>query len=160
MLDFDQITDNLFVGTCPRDQYDVATLQQTAINAVLNLQTDQDLIVNNIDWAMLRQHYIAVGIAPYRQPMIDFDQADIASRLAAVTATLNTILSAGNQVYLHCTAGRERAPTVAVAWLLRYRAMTVDSALQTVRAARQSRPYAKILNDLGDITNPAKANQK
>ncbi len=151
MINFNQIHGNLFVGTCPSSQIDVTRLQQAGITAVVNLQSDQDLIAHKIDWQNLENLYFQAGIVAYRIPMIDFDESDIARLLPQATRSLAGALESGHRVYLHCTAGRERSPTTAAAWLTWYGGMSVDQALETVKGARKTNPYEGILRRLGRV---------
>jgi protein-tyrosine phosphatase len=154
MINFDRIHGNLFVGTCPSSEIDVRRLTQAGISAVVNLQSDQDFSVRSIDWPDLEQRYYQSGIMPYRIPMIDFDEADIERLLPQATRVLATALEAGHRVYLHCTAGRERSPTTAVAWLAWYGGMSLEQALKTVRDARKTNPYEGILKRLSIDPGP------
>jgi len=145
MINFNRISDRIFVGTCPASAVDVRRLAQAGIDAVVNLQTDQDFIALGIDWPALEHAYFEQGIEVYRYPMIDFDEADIESRLRAAAAVVNDALDAGHRIYLHCTAGQERSPTTAAAWLTLFGDRSPDDALQQVKQARKSRPYSEMV---------------
>jgi protein-tyrosine phosphatase len=54
-----------------------------------------------------------------RVPVRDFDAAELRSKLPECVRNLDGLLSAGHLVYLHCTAGINRSPTVAMAFLYR-----------------------------------------
>lgn len=150
MINFDPITDHLFVGTCPSSQIDVQHLHQIGITAVVNLQSDSDLERLGIDWSALEKHYSEERIEAHRIDMTDFDEANIEARLREGAAVVNSALQAGHQVYLHCTAGRERSPTMAAAWLTLYRGESPDSALLLVTRARKSNPYAYMVRRLAE----------
>ncbi|MFQ6539986.1 MULTISPECIES: protein-tyrosine phosphatase family protein [Aphanothece] len=63
---------------------------------------------------------------------------------AAVTA-LEALLREG-PVYLHCQAGLERSPLVAMAWLMRHRRLDLQAALEYLREVHPaSRPQAEQL---------------
>lgn len=142
MINFNRISDRIFVGSCPATNVDVARLAQAGISAVVNLQSDQDFVVLGIDWPSLEHVYFDKGIEVYRFPMIDFDEADIESRLKAAATVVNNALDAGHRIYLHCTAGQERSPTTAAAWLTLFGGQSPGDALRQVMQARKSRPYA------------------
>lgn len=154
MINFSRIQDNLFVGTCPTGNLDLRRLRQASVSAVLNLQSDQDFTTLSIDWPQLERLYFELGIAVYRVPMIDFDEADIARLLPQAVGSLDAALSAGHRVYLHCTAGQERSPTTAVAWLCWRAGLSLDQALDKVRLARPSRPYEALLR-AHELTMPS-----
>lgn len=149
MINFSPILPNLLVGTCPASVVDARRLAQAGVTAVMNLQTERDFQRLGIDWNTLEMHYHELGIAVYRVPMIDFDEADIERLLPQAVSSLNDALTAGHRVYLHCTAGQERSPTTAVAWLAWYGDDSIDSALARVRAVRKPvNPYEQILRRL------------
>ena len=150
MINFDRITDQLFVGTCPASPLDVKRLGQAGIGAVVNLQSDTDFKVLGIDWVALENHYFEQGIEVYRYPMIDFDEQNIEQRLQEGAAVVNQAIGAGHRTYLHCTAGRERSPTTAAAWLTLYGGRTAKEALLEVLNARKSRPYHEMVLRLAD----------
>ena len=145
MINFSRIQDNLIVGTCPTGVLDVRRLSQAGVGAVFNLQTEMDFAALGIHWPELEHLYVASDIAVYRVPMIDFDEADIARVLPQAVRSLDNALAAGHRVYLHCTAGRERSPTTAVAWLYWCGGHSLDQALALVREARPSNPYEDLL---------------
>src|SRR5208282_6018661 len=61
-MDYAQILSGLFVGSHPRAAGDVERLRrESAVTAVLNLQTDEDMRSVNLDWQPLEAHYRASG---------------------------------------------------------------------------------------------------
>ena len=148
MINFNRIQDQLFVGTCPKSEVDVQRLKQAGISAVVNLQSDRDFVERNVNWPLLENLYYQYDIAAYRAPMIDFDEANIEANLVNVTGTLASAMDAGHRVYLHCTAGMERSPTTAVAWMAWFGGMSLDQAMDTMIEARPSNPYKDILRRL------------
>ncbi len=152
MINFSRILDNLIVGSCPATALDARRLAQAGITAVMNLQSDADFHRLGIDWMALENHYHELGLAVYRIPMIDFDEADIAALLPQAAESLDRALGMGHRVYLHCTAGRERSPTTAVAWLTWYGGYELDDALALVRKARPVNPYEDVLLQTRPLT--------
>jgi len=104
---------------------------------VLNLQTDDEIRSLNLAWEMLLAQYKACHIDVRRVPVRDFDAMELCSRLPECARTLDELLAAGHLVYLHCTAGTGRSPTVAIAHLYLCRAWKLDeaSALEAILAA-------------------------
>jgi atypical dual specificity phosphatase len=149
MIDFSPVLPNLIVGSYPSSVVDARRLVQAGISAVMNLQSDRDFVRLGIDWPALETTYHDLGLAPYRIPMVDFDEADIARLLPQAVHSLDRALDSGHRVYLHCTAGQERAPTTAVAWLAWYGGHSLDDALALMRAARHPvNPYEDMLRRL------------
>nr|WP_259722613.1 dual specificity protein phosphatase family protein [Synechococcus sp. CS-1328] len=54
--------------------------------------------------------------------------APLPQQLRAAVAELDSLLLSG-PVYLHCVAGMERSPLVAMAWLMQHRRMDLHAAL-------------------------------
>ena len=66
MLDLSQIVPNVYVGPCLTSTDEIDDLTAIPITAVLNLQTDDDFNLENIDWPRLAEHYRQ----PCRSPSI------------------------------------------------------------------------------------------
>ena len=95
-MDFDEILPNLFVGSCPRDQADIEYLKtDVGITAVLNLQTDQDLVQWGIRWERLEAAYEALGIEIRRVPVTDFNPEELRQKLPACVKALDKLLTSG-----------------------------------------------------------------
>ena len=75
-----------------------------------------------------------------RVPVRDFDPDDLRKRLPACVQELHDLLSAGYIVYLHCTAGCGRSPTVAIAYLIWHRGVALADAWAYVRSRRDCSP--------------------
>jgi protein-tyrosine phosphatase len=63
-----------------------------------------------------------------------------AQKLPECVRTLDELLAAGHLVYLLCTAGTDRSPTVAIAHLYRCRGWKLDEASVYVTDRRQCSP--------------------
>lgn len=148
VLDFNAITDFLYVGTCPQNATDVQQLGNFSIDVVLNLQSDQDLDRLGIQWQQLAQLYDEVAIEHCRLPLTDFDENDISNLLPYAVSQLAAFLSAQKKTYLHCTAGRERSPTVAAGWLAIHGGLSLSDSIEHVRTARHTNPYEDMLKAL------------
>ncbi len=100
----------------PKTIDDIDELQrEVGITAVLNLQTDDDTRSIRLVWEPLEAHYGISGIELCRVPVRDFDPSDLREKLPACVRDLDQLLAAGHAVYLHCTLGPGRSPTVAIA---------------------------------------------
>jgi len=139
-MDCTRILDHLYVGSCPRTSDDIATLHKEGIGAVLNLQTNEDQVYVSIDWPKLQAYYRSLGIKVRRVPVRDFDPEDLARKLPRCISTLRDLLNRGRTVYLHCTAGTGRSPTVAIAYLYWHCGMSFDEAYRYVRVRRVCSP--------------------
>ncbi|MBM3790511.1 MAG: hypothetical protein FJW35_09205, partial [Acidobacteria bacterium] len=86
------------------------------------------------------------GIRFTHIPVRDFDRAALEMSLDECVLGLDRAMARpGSRVYLHCTAGRNRAPTVAAAFLIRDRGMTAHAAFAHVTGCRDCQPYLSLL---------------
>jgi protein-tyrosine phosphatase len=68
-----------------------------------------------------------------------------------VLAALRELLDAGHTVYVHCCEGVNRAPSAALAYLIRVEGRSVDEALEHFsRVDPVGRPYAEFIAWLRD----------
>lgn len=140
------LDDALLVGEYPtptdatwlRDEHGIAT--------VVCLQDDFDLAAKNLVLAELVAAYAAAGLAFHHHPIADGDAADLAARLPAILAVIDDALSGGRRVYVHCNAGFNRAPTVAIAFLRAHRGLSDDAAWAHVKQRRACAPYRRALD--------------
>lgn len=140
-MDYHQILPRLFVGSYPRNTDDIERLKrESGITAVLSLQTDEDIRHFKLDWDSLLTHYKSCGIKLHRLPVRDFDAVDLQSKLPACVSTLKELMQSGHAVYLHCSAGAGRSPTVAIAYLFWCDGWDLDTAVAHVQECRPCSP--------------------
>ncbi len=139
------ITDSLLVGEYPRIS-DIEWLKQEfRISAIHNLQDDEDLRINGIDVIRLREACRLHQIKLVRTPIRDGSSDDMAARLGDALQHLEDLLGVGARVYLHCNAGLNRAPTLAIAWLRANAGMSLDEAMVHVKKRRACGPFMTVL---------------
>jgi len=85
-------------------------------------------------------------------PVIDFDRAELRRKLPQCVAALSDLLDAGEPVYLHCTAGVNRSPTVAAAFLHWKRGWDLDQAVAHLQAVRNCCPDGEVIREAGLLT--------
>jgi protein-tyrosine phosphatase len=140
-MNYAQLLPQLFLGSRPETTADIERLRLTSrINAVVNLQTDDDMRAVNLVWEPLEAHYRTSGIELCRVPVRDFDPVDLREKLPDCVRALNHLLAASRSVYLHCTLGAARSPTVAIAYLYRCRGWDLDQAMTYVKGRWQCSP--------------------
>ncbi len=145
-MDYAQVLPQLFVGSHPEGADDIDRLrQQTGTTAVLNLQTDEDMGSVSLTWEPLEAHYKASGIELCRVPVRDFDAADLREKLPTCVRALDELLVAGHTVYLHCTAGTGRSPTVAIAYLYWCRGWELVRAAEYVQQQHPCSPNVEAI---------------
>ena len=117
------------------------------VAAVHNLQDDEDLRHNGLDVKLLAAEYDARGIGFMRTPIQDGSADAMAERLEVAIRDLHALVEKHGRVYLHCNAGMNRAPTLAIAYLRAHRGMSLEEALMMVKARRACGPFMTILED-------------
>ncbi|HZO80102.1 MAG TPA: dual specificity protein phosphatase family protein [Candidatus Binataceae bacterium] len=137
----------LLIGEFPRVE-DIPWLKQEfAVTAVHNLQDDLDLELHDLSESELARAYRECGIKMVRTPIQDGSADAMAAELAIALDALVGLLGAGERVYLHCNAGLNRAPTLAIAYLHAHCGMSLDEACAYVKARRACGPFMTILED-------------
>jgi protein-tyrosine phosphatase len=139
------IPGRLWVGSfC--DAQDARQLWRLGITGVLSLQSDQDIKSRGIKLKKLFKALEEVDIEFLRMPVQDFDEAEMARQLPFCVAELEAALAPGwARVYMHCTAGINRSPTVAAAYLIKSRGWTAQETYKYLLEKRACQPYFNIL---------------
>jgi len=140
-MELDQILPRIFLGSCPVEPGDIDRLKELGITAVLNLQTEEDFLFWGIDWPLLESAYQQAGIQVVRIPVQDFSPEDLRQKLPACVLALEKLLQGGHTVFVHCSAGVNRSPSTAVAYLHWHQNMPLQAALEYVKERRCCDPY-------------------
>src|SRR2546428_5262245 len=81
-MDYAQILPRFFLGSYPRNIGDIDRLrQESAITAVLNLQTDGDMRSHGLFWGPLKAYYATCGMTLRRVPVRDYDATHLRKKL-------------------------------------------------------------------------------
>jgi protein-tyrosine phosphatase len=115
------------------------------VRAVLNLQDDFDLAAKRLRLPELRRACQDAGVAFERVPVADGDHETLAGRLPDIVALLERLVRAHGRVYLHCNAGMNRAPTVAIAYLHVHHDLGLQAAITLMKSRRSCLPYVTAL---------------
>jgi hypothetical protein len=141
-VDVDRILPQLLVGSCPWDRADVESLKADfGVTAVLNLQTEDDFAYWGIDWPNMEAAYRAARIETRRVPVPDFNPEDLRQKLPECVQALDELLRAGHTVYVHCSAGVNRSPSVVIAYLYWTGRMGLAEAVDYVLQRHPCDPY-------------------
>ncbi|MFQ5667680.1 MAG: dual specificity protein phosphatase family protein, partial [Candidatus Binatia bacterium] len=139
------IVPNLLVGEYPTPE-DAAWLRGVqGVTAVLSLQDDADLASKGLALTELERAYRRQGLQFHRMPVPEGDTDFLAARLDVIVRQLEALLDGNGCVYLHCNAGMNRAPTVAIAYLHVVRGVALSAARDFVKARRHCVPYMRVL---------------
>jgi protein-tyrosine phosphatase len=142
-----EISPGLLVGEFPRPD-DIAWLKsEFGVTAIHNLQDDEDLALNGLRERELAEACRLSGVKFVRTQIQDGSADAMAERLADTLGALAGLISAGERVYLHCNAGLNRAPTLAIAYLRAHDEMSLDEACAHVKSRRACGPFMTILED-------------
>lgn len=142
MINFDQITKTIFVGTFPQSPLDIDRLRDGArVTAVVNLQSDPDMKSLRVDWTRLQEHYTKREMTVYRHPIRDFDPEDLSRHIRDAATRVGELEAVGHRIYVHCTAGVGRAPAVVIGHLAWNLGWDLTDAYEFVRERRACDPY-------------------
>lgn len=139
------ILPQLIVGEYPTPE-DAGWLQSThGVTAVVSLQDDADLASKGLRLPELVTEYRARGLSFERIAVADCDTDGLRAQLETLLHVLDRLLRRGERVYLHCNAGMNRAPTVAIAYLHAHCGLTLLEARDLVKQRRSCVPYMSVL---------------
>jgi protein-tyrosine phosphatase len=151
LFDYNEIMPGrLWVGSllCPQD---AKQLRRMGITMVISLQSDQDLKSRGINLKKLVQSLEEFDVDMVRLPIQDFSEEAVAGQLSDTVAKLEAALAPGwSKIYLHCTAGINRSPTVAAAYLMKSLGWTALQAYDYIVEKRECQPYLAVLEKYGE----------
>lgn len=143
---YTDLDEQLAVGSHPHaPEHMMALARQHGVTSVLCLQSDEDLSSRGIQWPVLWQFYMRLGIDVTRVPITDFDKKDLLTHLDTAVAALNDAVLGGGKVYVHCSAGLNRSPTVIIAYLVKHRGLGLEEAVTWISEKHRCVPYPDVL---------------
>jgi len=142
-LNWGDIRDNIVIGSCPLTPADLDGIHHyTGATALLSLQTDACREVFAIDYAEHQRHAQRRRLTLVNTPMRDFDPLAQRQGLPAAVRALARLFADGHKVYVHCTAGINRAPLTVLGYLTFVEGMATDDAMALIRHGRpEAEPY-------------------
>lgn len=141
-LNWNEVRSDLLIGSCPMSSEDIERIREEGgATAVMSLQSDICRRAFGIDWEELRACGDLLQMPIVNAPMLDFDPPDQRRNLPHAVACLSDLLAAGHRVYLHCTAGCNRAPLTALGYFTFVEMQPTDAAMSLLTQGRpQSDP--------------------
>jgi protein-tyrosine phosphatase len=143
--DISEIAPHLLIGEYPTPEDAEWLKSSLGVGAVVCLQDDGDLHGKLLRLTDLRRAYDANGIELHRVPVADGDGVALDAALDGIVALVHDLVARGKRVYVHCNAGMNRAPTVAIAYLHVHEGMTLQAARDIVKERRLCVPYMTVL---------------
>mmetsp|Transcript_9161 Transcript_9161/g.37759 ORF Transcript_9161/g.37759 Transcript_9161/m.37759 type:complete len:230 (-) Transcript_9161:2629-3318(-) len=105
---YDRVDDHVILGARPTVDHVREVYAQEGVRTVVNMTRH---------YAGPAAEYERLGIRHIREPTLDFTAPTLAQLLRIVEVMQKTAAE-GHSTYVHCKAGRGRAATAALAWLL------------------------------------------
>lgn len=140
------VLEALAIGEYPTPEDAGWLRDMRAFTAVVNLQDDVDLDRKGLSLRSLENAYGSHGLRFVHIPVPDGDGEALRERLDEAVRVVADLIDAGGRVYLHCNAGLNRAPTVAIAYLHVHHGHSLDTACALVKSRRPCVPYMRVLH--------------
>lgn len=131
------------------------------VTAIVSFQTQIDLLTLGSSWKQMLTLLERGGITTAeRVPITDFDETSLSLLLPQAIEAVHRHRSEGHVTYVHCTAGINRAPTVAIGYLVAHHEHSLDDAWDHVRARRRVIPLRGALDRWIERGGPKKRKQE
>lgn len=142
-----ELGEHLLIGEYLRSD-DIAWLKDHhRVTAVHSLQDNEDLKLNGLSLAAIEAACGESHLRFVRTPIPDSGSDAMALHLRDALDALRRLIAERERVFLHCNAGMNRAPTLAIAFLRAARGMSLDEALAHVKQRQSCGPYMTVLED-------------
>lgn len=145
--DVSGVLPNFWIGRALHTSEDTARLKtELGVTAVVSLETDRDLEAAGLTWSKVRERYRTLGMEVHRVEIEGDWPAAVIEVMRRAMTLVRRLIQNGHTVFLHCTAGMNRSPTVALMYLNMIEGMPVEEALATVKLSRpQAKPYEDVV---------------
>ena len=151
---------NIFIGPYPQSKKDFKKLYENGINTILNLQSDKDYKIRQINYRFQIDEAKKYNISIKRYPIEDFNQKDLYYKLKGASDLLNKLIKEGKIVYVHCTAGMSRAAATVIMYLVLYENYSVEEADNFCKKYRPIIcPNYKVINKIASEYKPGSENK-
>ncbi len=124
---------------------DLPRVRRKGITAVLSLQ-QVDIDLPRAAMERMRAACEPRAITFHNIGIHDYDPQAVIAALPRSLRMLHGLIGDGRIVYVHCTEGINRAPSIALAYLVRHEGLAVDHALADLRRCDPGvKPYAAVI---------------
>ncbi|OEL35177.1 putative dual specificity protein phosphatase DSP8 [Dichanthelium oligosanthes] len=125
---WDRVDQFILLGAVPFPS-DVPRLKQLGVQGVVTLNEPYETLVST---SLYQAHEIEHVVIPTRDYLFAPSLEDISQAIDFIHRNA----SQGGTTYVHCKAGRGRSTTIVLCYLIKYRSMTPEGALDHVRSIR------------------------
>ncbi|CAD8198165.1 unnamed protein product [Paramecium octaurelia] len=132
-----QINENIIIGPYPQNEQDILVLKQNGIKAVLNLQTRLDIYHRGVDWDEIQNTYKKNDMIMKNFEIFDMDPVDFEKKAFKAVQVLKKLINNYEFVYVHCTSGIGRAPSLVVLYLATVLQIPLNEAISFVKSKRE-----------------------
>ena len=108
-----------------------------------------------LDINILKKYASKYDIKIERYPIEDFNPEELYQKLKGAGDLLNNLLVKGKNVYVHCTAGISRGPSVVIIYLVLYHNYSFKDAVELCKKYRpKTSPNYDVIKDVIKIYIP------
>ncbi|CAD8199088.1 unnamed protein product [Paramecium octaurelia] len=147
-INYNRVFENLYVGSFIYID-EIRILQDLGVNAILNLQTVEDLINKDLPEDYFDQLHCqsqSLGIIYLQCPIKDCNKRSYLQNGIDAYQTLRKLLDQGKCVYVHCTDGIQRSVQTIILYMVQDLNYTLEQAIELVQVIRpRSKPIREVL---------------
>jgi predicted protein tyrosine phosphatase len=130
----DKIEEGLWLGSAPLAPEDFKVLKNLGITDVLSMRTEAEDASRGINPTISFRFYTSLNLNAHRVPVEDFNASSLKNAIAHAVSLIESLLSEGRQVYVHCALGMNRSPSVVAAYLGKKHDLDAAEAIEMIRA--------------------------
>ena len=133
-LKIDKIGDkNIYIGDCPQTLNDINELKNRNINAILNLQSENEINSRQINKELINNEAEKNSIEIVNFPIDEFSNEDLINKLKEAGDKLRELVKEGDIVFVHCGDGMNRSACTIIIYLILYEKFTLEQARDYVK---------------------------
>ncbi|CAD8127477.1 unnamed protein product [Paramecium sonneborni] len=150
-LNYNQILENIYVGSFVYCD-EIHILQKLGVDAIVNLQTVEDLINKDLPedyFDQIRKTCESYQITYSHCPIRDCNKRSFLKKGKQAYQILKKLVDEGKCVYVHCTDGIQRSIQTIILYLVQDLNYSLEDAIALVKAIRKrSKPIKEVLQQL------------